>query len=40
MGHANSAAAMRYQQATASRDRVTADALPALVMPTDPTLDI
>jgi len=37
MGHANSAAALRYQHATASRDRVIADALSALAMPTGPT---
>ncbi len=33
MGHANSAAALRYQHATADRDRAIADALSALALP-------
>ncbi len=34
-GHASAAAALRYQHATADRDRALADALAALVRPTN-----
>lgn len=35
MGHSNSAAALRYQHATADRDRAIADALSAMAVPAD-----
>lgn len=35
MGHSNSAAALRYQHATADRDRAIADALSAMAAPAD-----
>lgn len=37
MGHSNSAAALRYQHATADRDRAIAEALSAMALPADVT---